>query len=104
MGAGGRRGAPQDRHTDPLKSSNSLGQSPTPQSVTPQSPYRPAAGPPDPPKGALLLAPPGPGSVGIKTDIAALAYKGLMDVTKASEGIWAGQYGAIKLHGAQRDR
>ena len=51
-----------------------------------------------------MLAPPGPGSVGIKTDIAALTYKGLMDVTKASEGIWAGQYGAIKLHGAQRDR
>ena len=46
----------------------------------------------------------GPGSVRIKTDIAVLAYKGLMDDTNAAEGSWAGQHGAIKLYGARRER
>ena len=40
----------------------------------------------------------------IKTDIAVLAYKGLMDDTNAAEGSWAGQHGAIKLYGARRER
>ena len=71
------RGAAQDRYTDPLDRPEGVGiaQSPV---RNPQSPYRPATGPPDPPK-ALLLAPPGPGAMGIGTGIATLAYKGLMD-------------------------
>ena len=46
----------------------------------------------------------GPGSVRIKTDIAALAYRGLTDGTNAAESLWAGQHCVIKLYGAQRER